>query len=88
MKKEPWKTEKARLREVFDDTVIRVWEQWDSYEIEGTPFKNLPNAKNADIETSALLELYWDVGWARGVSEAFGWSLDRPGPREWSPRDR
>jgi hypothetical protein len=40
-----------------------------------------------DITSEKLVEFYFDAGWARGISEAFGWSLNRPGPREWSPRD-
>lgn len=88
MSKEPWKTGEKKLRRNFDKTLESIWERWDELEIEGGPFGDLNQINQTGLESVEIDQLYFEVGWARGVSEALGWSLKRPGPREWSPRDR
>lgn len=85
--KESWKTDREKLRQRFDTTLEHIWEVWESWDLKGSPFEKLEDIKDTEQESGPIFELYFDVGWARGVSEALGWSLSRPGPREWSPRD-
>lgn len=87
-KQEPWKTDRKELRENFDATLAGVWEAWVDAEMRGTPFGGLRRIFQSGLSNEAITQLHWEVGWLRGVSESTGWSLDRPGPREWSPRDR
>lgn len=79
---------RTQLRASFDQVLERVWEKWDELGVKGTPW----GAPDQVIEETSLtsvemIDFYTDVGWVRGVSQALGWPLKRPGPREWSPRD-
>lgn len=87
-RQESWKTDKKELREQFDATLKAVWETWVDAEMAGSPFKRLNRLVESPLSNETINLMHWEAGWLRGVSEAFGWSLDRPGPREWSPRDR
>lgn len=87
-RQEPWKTDKKELREKFDATLASVWETWVAAELTGNPFKSLRRIFDSPLSNDTIILMHWETGWLRGVSEAYGWSLDRPGPREWSPRDR
>lgn len=85
---ERWRTEQEKLKQTFGTTLRNVWEIWDNYVGHGTPFGDLDDLQQSDIETRDLLPFTYDVGWLRGVSEAAGWSLVRPmpeGPKEWRP---
>lgn len=84
---ETWRTEREKLKRTFHSTLEGVWETWDNYVGRGTPFRNLGDLSESDIESQALFDITYDVGWLRGVSEATGWSLER-GPKEWSPRGK
>lgn len=87
-RKESWKTGEKKLRKSFDESLEWIWQKWDEFFDEGTPFGNL-NRVFDEMELSSLeiADYYYNVGWTRGVSESTGWPLSRPGPREWSPRD-
>lgn len=85
-----------KVRKDFEAKLTDIWKLWDeavlpegeedekgedpfsgTYWMEFIPF--------ADQEREILRE---DRGWLEGVNAVTGWSLIRPGPREWSPRDR
>lgn len=84
---EPWRTEREKLKRNFQSTLENVWELWDNHMDHGTPFGNLGDLTESDMETETLFDFTYDVGWLRGVSEATGWSLER-GPKAWSPRGK
>lgn len=88
MSQEEWKTDRKELREKFEMYLQWVWDTWDEAELRGTPFKGIHRILETGLSKDIIMEMYRDTGWLMGVSEAFGWSLNKPGPREWSPRDR
>lgn len=90
------KPDSKALRKQFDDLMAEIWDKWDE--------KEMPEDEEEEAGDSPFDGTYWmeftnlddgerdsfkiDMGWLRGVSDATGWELRRPGPREWSPRDR
>lgn len=87
MSHEPWKTEAKKLRRVFEITLESIWNRWIDWELKGTPFGDLEEVtEHTSLSTREIIDFSFEGGWTRGVSEAEGWSLRRPGPREWSPR--
>jgi len=85
-----------KVREGFDETLAHVWERFGEA-VENSdpadrkeyidPFSStfwISFSENFDEEVRE--GIHYDVGWLEGVSAVTGWSLRRPGPREWSPR--
>lgn len=75
---------RKRLEEEFRRTLADAWNTWAEYgglEV-GSPFGDLDDLPELDDNAG----FNHTIGWLRGVAEATGWELDRPSPKDWSPR--
>jgi hypothetical protein len=82
------------IREDFKSLLADLWKVWekglsrDAQKTEKDPFSGTYWMNYVSQTCEDRQRLSHMVGWLQGVSAVTGWSLIRPGPREWSPRDR
>ncbi len=82
------------VREEFNSILTGLWKTWDeglSREVQKElkdPFSGTYWMHYVSQSSQEHMSLSHSVGWLEGVSAVTGWSLIRPGPREWSPRGR
>lgn len=73
------------MRRIYLDTLKRLWEIWDQWVGRGTPFGDLERLQESQINPQYILPVHYEVGWVRGVSQATGWAVTKPGPKDWTP---
>lgn len=87
------KTNLQQLERSFKKTLEAVWAAWERSQraapgetMGDGPFEGTVWIVPLDLDSDDKEELLLDMGWLQGVKVVTGWSLIRPGPREWSPR--